>query len=96
MVEQTRGSRKTRVGAVAKDSKNKTVVVITDRMLEHKKYKKIIRRSKKLYVHDELGQCKSGDIVKVVETRPLSKTKRWRYLETIKKATKVEGQEQSL
>lgn len=84
--ETTRGLRKTRVGEVVSDAQDKTIVVRVDQRSAHKIYKKIITRSKKYHVHDENGDAKVGDIVKIVETRPLSKLKRWRLVEVIRRA----------
>lgn len=82
----TRGARKIRVGQVVSDRMNKTVVVMVERFVEHPLYKKHIRRRSKLYAHDEKNACHVGDTVKVVETRPLSKTKRWRVVEIVTRA----------
>ena len=79
-------SRKTRVGKVVSDKMDKTVVVIVEDRVAHKTYKKIIGRTYRLKAHDELNECGVGDIVRVMETRPLSKDKRWRVVEIIEKA----------
>ena len=79
-------SRKTRVGKVVSDKMDKTVVVIVEDRVAHKTYKKIIGRTYRLKAHDENNECGVGDIVRVMETRPLSKDKRWRLVEIIKKA----------
>ena len=79
-------SRKVRVGKVVSDKMDKTVVVIVEDRVAHKKYKKIIGRTYRLKAHDELNECGGGDIVKVMETRPLSKDKRWRVVEIVEKA----------
>ena len=79
-------SRKTRVGKVVSDKMDKTVVVIVEDRVAHKTYKKIIGRTYRLKAHDENNECGIGDIVRVMETRPLSKDKRWRLVEIIKKA----------
>ena len=79
-------SRKVRVGKVVSDKMDKTVVVIVEDRVAHKKYKKIIGRTYRLKAHDELNACGVGDIVKVMETRPLSKDKRWRVVEIVEKA----------
>ncbi|OVE77968.1 30S ribosomal protein S17 [bacterium F16] len=84
--KETRGLRKTRIGEVVSDVQDKTIVVRVDQRTSHKIYKKIITRSKKHHVHDENGDAKPGDIVKIVETRPLSKLKRWRLVEVIRRA----------
>ena len=79
-------SRKTRVGKVVSDKMDKTVVVIVEDRVAHKTYKKIIGRTYRLKAHDENNECGIGDIVRVMETRPLSKDKRWRVLEIVEKA----------
>lgn len=79
-------SRKTRVGKVVSDKMDKTVVVIVEDRVAHKTYKKIIGRTSRLKAHDENNECGIGDIVRVMETRPLSKDKRWRVVEIIEKA----------
>ena len=86
MEEKRISSRKTRVGKVVSDKMDKTVVVIVEDRVAHKKYKKIIGRTYRLKAHDELNECGVGDIVKVMETRPLSKDKRWRVVEIVEKA----------
>ena len=79
-------SRKTRVGKVVSDKMDKTVVVIVEHRVAHKTYKKIIGRTYRLKAHDENNECGIGDIVRVMETRPLSKDKRWRVVEIVEKA----------
>ena len=86
MNEERTTSRKTRVGKVVSDKMDKTVVVIVEDRVAHKKYKKIIKRTYRLKAHDENNECKVGDTVKVMETRPLSKDKRWRLVEIMEKA----------
>ncbi len=81
-----RGSRKTRVGTVVSDKMDKTVVVDVYRTTRHPLYGKILRRTKKYKAHDETNQCRLGDKVKIMETRPLSKDKRWRVTEVLEKA----------
>ena len=81
-----RNLRKTRVGMVVSDKMDKTVVVAIVDNVKHPLYKKIMGRTYKLKAHDELNQCNIGDKVKVMETRPLSKDKRWRLVEIIEKA----------
>jgi len=83
---QTRGRRKERRGVVVSDAMDKTVVVRVDVVKPHPKYKKMLRRSIKLHAHDEAGTSKVGDIVRLVETRPLSATKRWRVAEIVEVA----------
>ena len=79
-------SRKTRVGKVVSDKMDKTVVVIVEDRVAHKTYKKIIGRTYRLKAHDEENVCGVGDIVRVMETRPLSHDKRWRVVEIVEKA----------
>ena len=84
--EQTRGRRKERRGVVVSDAMEKTVVVRVDVVKPHPKYHKMLRRSIKLHAHDEAGSAKVGDVVRLVETRPLSRTKRWRVAEIVEVA----------
>lgn len=79
--------RKTRIGVVISDVQNKTVVVRVDRLTAHRKYRKVIRRSKRYYVHDENNEAHVGDRVQIRETRPRSKLKRWRLLEVLQRGT---------
>lgn len=79
-------SRKTRVGKVVSDKMDKTIVVAVEDSVAHPLYKKIIKRTYKLKAHDEQNECRIGDTVKVMETRPISKDKRWRLTEIIEKA----------
>ena len=78
--------RKTRTGKVVSDKMDKTIVVAVEDRVAHPLYKKIIKRTYKLKAHDEKNECGIGDIVRVMETRPLSKDKRWRLVEIIEKA----------
>ena len=80
-----RGIRKIRVGFVVSDKMEKTVVVAVERLVKHPLYKKYIRQTKKFKAHDVENTCDIGDKVKIMETRPLSKTKRWRVVEIIEK-----------
>jgi small subunit ribosomal protein S17 len=87
MSEEKRvSSRKTRVGKVVSDKMDKTIVVAIEDRVQHPLYKKIIKRTYKLKAHDEENACSVGDKVKVMETRPLSRDKRWRLVEIIEKA----------
>ena len=86
MSETTRAFRKTRVGQVVSDKMDKTIVVAIEDSVQHKLYKKIVKRTYKLKAHDENNECGVGDTVKVMECRPLSKDKRWRLVEIIKTA----------
>ena len=81
-----RNLRKTRVGKVVSDKMDKTIVVAVVDNIKHPLYNKIIKRTRKLKAHDEENTCKIGDRVRVMETRPLSKDKRWRLVEVIEKA----------
>ena len=81
-----RNLRKTRVGKVVSDKMAKTIVVAIEANVKHPLYKKIVKRTYKLKAHDENNECNIGDRVKVMETRPLSKDKRWRLVEIIEKA----------
>ena len=86
MTEVRTTSRKVRTGKVVSDKMDKTVVVIVEDRVAHKTYKKIIGRTYRLKAHDENNECRNGDIVRVMETRPLSKDKRWRVVEIVEKA----------
>jgi small subunit ribosomal protein S17 len=81
-----RKPRKTKVGEVISDKMDKTVVVKVVRQVKHPVYNRIVRYTSKLKAHDEKNECKNGDVVKVMETRPLSKEKHWRVVEIIEKA----------
>jgi small subunit ribosomal protein S17 len=86
MAESTRNERKTRVGTVVSDRMEKTVVVAVERRSAHPIYGKQVVRTRKLHAHDEEGQARIGDTVRIEETRPLSKTKRWRLIEVVARA----------
>ena len=86
MTENTRAFRKTRIGTVVSDKMDKTIVVAIETNVQHKLYHKIIKRTYKLKAHDEKNECGIGDTVEVMETRPLSKDKRWRLVRIIEKA----------
>ena len=81
-----RNYRKTRIGKVVSDKMDKTIVVAIEDSVKHKLYNKVIKRTYKLKAHDENNECGIGDRVKVMETRPLSKDKRWRLVEIVEKA----------
>jgi small subunit ribosomal protein S17 len=83
---EERGRRKERRGIVVSDKMDKTVVVRVDILKPHPKYKKMMRRSIRLHAHDQENSSKVGDVVRLVETRPLSKTKRWRVAEIVEVA----------
>jgi small subunit ribosomal protein S17 len=84
-----RGNRKTRVGVVVSNKMTKTVVVRVERRVQNAKYGKIVTRAEKYKAHDENQECRIGDRVRMVETRPMSKDKRWRVAEVIEKAAEV-------
>lgn len=86
MNTEERGRRKTRVGKVLSDKMDKTVIVGVERRVAHPLYGKQVARTKKYYAHDEEGAAHAGDTVRIMETRPLSKTKRWRVVEVIEQA----------
>jgi small subunit ribosomal protein S17 len=81
-----RNERKVRVGKVVSDKMDKTIVVAVEENVMHKLYGKTIRRTKKFKAHDENNEAKIGDVVRIMETRPLSKDKRWRLVEIVEKA----------
>lgn len=87
-MENERNLRKTRVGVVSSDKMDKTIVVSVETLVEHPLYKKRIKRTTKFKAHDEQNQCKVGDKVRIAETRPLSKDKRWRVVEIIESAVR--------
>jgi small subunit ribosomal protein S17 len=84
--DAVRGRRKTRVGTVVSDKMLKTVVVAIERRVAHPVFGKMIRRTKRIKAHDEENASKAGDTVRVMETRPLSKDKRWRVIEIVERA----------
>ena len=81
-----RNMRKTAIGRVVSDKMDKTVVVLIEDSVKHPLYGKVVKRSRRLKAHDENNECKIGDRVKVMETRPLSKDKRWRLVRIVEKA----------
>ena len=81
-----RGSRKVMIGKVVSNKMDKSVVVLVERLGKHPAYGRVVKTSKKLMAHDEKSECQVGDLVKVMETRPLSKRKHWRVVEVQKKA----------
>ncbi|ADQ15330.1 30S ribosomal protein S17 [Halanaerobium hydrogeniformans] len=81
-----RNNRKERVGIVVSDKRDKTITVAVERRTQHPEYKRVIKKTKKYTAHDEENVCNEGDKVKIMETRPLSKTKRWRLIEILEKA----------
>jgi small subunit ribosomal protein S17 len=84
-VSRVRASRKTRIGEVVSDRMNKTIVVRTITRVPHPKFGKIVKQIRKFYAHDEENKAKAGDTVRIMETRPLSKLKRWRLVEVLQK-----------
>ena len=84
--ETRRGTRKERVGRVISDKMQKTVVVAIERRVPHPVYGKMVTRTKKVKAHDEENTAKAGDLVRIAETRPLSKDKRWRLVEIVERA----------
>jgi small subunit ribosomal protein S17 len=88
--EAARGHRKERVGEVISAKMAKTIIVSVERRFPHPRFKKVVTAYTKFYVHDEKSEAKPGDRVRIVETRPLSKTKRWRLVEVVDKASGVE------
>ena len=85
-MSEQRGLRKTREGVVVSDKMDKTIVVAIEDNVRHPLYKKIVKRTVRLKAHDENNECRVGDWIRVMETRPLSKDKRWRVVEIIEKA----------
>ena len=81
--ENVRGNRKSRVGQVVSDVHNKTIVVEVERRTSHKRYNKVVKSRKRYAAHDETNQAKVGDVVRISETRPISKNKCWRLVEII-------------
>ena len=86
VVQEQRGYRKTRRGYVVSDKMEKTVVVEVEDRVKHTLYGKVMRRTSKVKAHDEAGQAGVGDLVRIIETRPLSATKRWRVVEVLERA----------
>ncbi len=85
-METTKKNKKELIGLIVSDKMDKSVVVRVERFVQHKVYKKYIKRYKKYHAHDEQNKCRIGDEVKIIETRPLSKHKRFRVTEIVKKA----------
>lgn len=83
---QARNARKVRTGVVVSDKMDKTIVVAVENLMRHPLYGKTIKRTKKFKAHDEKNECRVGDIVTIMETRPLSHDKRWRLVEIVKRA----------
>ena len=83
---ENRNSRKTRIGVVVSNKMNKSILVAMERKVAHPIYKKYYKKTNKLMAHDENNECNIGDTVKLMETRPLSKNKKWRLVEIVEKA----------
>lgn len=81
-----RNLRKTRIGIVSSNKMAKTITVAVERKVKHPIYGKFVKKTTKFHAHDEKNECTIGDVVKIMETRPLSKTKRWRLVEVVEKA----------
>ena len=84
-----RGNRKERIGEVLSNKMAKTIVVRVERRFAHREFKKVVTQYKKFYAHDEKSEAKVGDHVRIEETRPLSKTKRWRLVEVVRRSAGV-------
>lgn len=82
---RVRGKRKTKIGRVVSDKMDKTIVVRVDRRVRHPRYEKVLTLASRFYAHDEKDEAKMGDCVRIVETRPLSRLKRWRLVEVIRR-----------
>ena len=89
MTEQTKALGRTLTGRVVSDKMDKTVTVLIERRVTHPLVGKVITRSRKYHAHDEQNECKEGDLVQIIETRPLSKTKAWRVAKLVEKAKPV-------
>ena len=96
IVEKAPGRRNEKIGEVVSTKMQKTIVVEVSRRVPHPLYKRIIGKRKKFYAHDEEGTAKMGDVVRIVESRPLSKLKRWRLAEVIRRAAQVGAQPSDL
>lgn len=83
---ETRSLRKTRVGVVVSNKMSKSILVAIERKVSHPLYKKYFKKTTKLMAHDEKNECVPGDVVKIMETRPISKNKKWRLVEIVEKA----------
>lgn len=82
---ETRNLRKTRIGVVSSNKMDKTITVAVERKVKHPIYGKFVKKTTKFHAHDEKNECSIGDVVKIMESRPLSKTKRWRLVEVVEK-----------
>ena len=90
-----RGLRRKMVGTVVSNKMDRTAVVLVERLTRHRTYKKYVRRRSKYMAHDPENLCQIGDRVKIIESRPLSKRKRWRVIEVLEKVYREEGEEQA-
>ncbi|MCU0387050.1 MAG: 30S ribosomal protein S17 [Chitinophagaceae bacterium] len=84
-IQETRNLRKTRIGIVTSNKMDKTITVAVERKVKHPIYGKFVKKTTKFHAHDEKNECSIGDTVRIMETRPLSKTKRWRLAEVVEK-----------
>jgi small subunit ribosomal protein S17 len=82
---ETRNLRKTRIGVVSSNKMDKTITVAVERKVKHPIYGKFVKKTTKFHAHDDKNECSIGDVVKIMESRPLSKTKRWRLVEVVEK-----------
>ena len=89
MSEQKKQNERSVTGRVISDKMNKTITVLVERRVKHPVYGKFVRKSSKLHAHDEKNECKEGDLVTIAECRPISKSKAWRLVEVVEKATIV-------
>lgn len=85
MTEQLNKMQRVRIGKVVSNKMDKTVVVLVEHQVQHPLYKKTLKKSTKIHAHDPHNECSIGDVVKIAETRPISKTKAWKFVETIQK-----------
>nr|WP_317129401.1 30S ribosomal protein S17 [Flaviaesturariibacter aridisoli] len=85
MTEETRNLRKTRIGVVTSNKMTKTITVAVERKVKHPIYGKFVKKTSKFHAHDDKNEASIGDVVRIMETRPLSKTKRWRLVEIVEK-----------
>jgi len=96
MAEEKQGNKNEKVGQVVSTRMQKTIVVEVSRRVPHPLYKRILTKRKKFYAHDEQGTAKTGDVVRIIECRPLSKLKRWRLGEVVRRAAQVAVQPEDL
>ena len=89
VANERRGSRQERIGVVTSARMQKTIVVKVTRTVQHPLYQRVVRTAKKYYAHDENGEARQGDTVRIVASRPLSRLKRWRLLEVVSRTTRV-------